>query len=102
MRLYYDNREEVADDMTFAMNMDEDFTMTPRMARLLLGSENRQYTKLRTGADEAYAIVREAMSEISSVIKLVVKSRSKADKAEIEDQLSGIINDLDYALEEIS
>ena len=98
-RLWYRDREEVVDDINEAIDMQEDITLPAQALRLLVGEEDLERERMKHGIEEASGVVRDVMSDISAIIKLVLKIRTKEDKGDVEELLSQSINDLDYALD---
>lgn len=105
MLIWYESKDKLFDDISYAMERDEDFTLTPHSSQVLMNGTKMEIEydneRMKNYAREAASIIGDFQDTIDRVRSLIQKCRTKQDKADIEEEMNGLDNDIEYALEQL-
>lgn len=105
MLIWYESKDKLFDDISYAMERDEDFTLTPHSAQVLMNGTKMEIEydneRMKSHAREAASIIGDFQYTLDRVRSLIHKCRTKQDKADIEEEMNGLDNDIEYVLEQL-
>lgn len=105
MLIWYESKDKLFDDISYAMERDEDFTLTPHSAQVLMNGTKMEIEydneRMKSHAREAASIIRNFQYTLDRMRSLMHKCRTKQDKADIEEEMNGLDNDIEYVLEQL-